>query len=242
MKQHSSNTSRPPSADQKGSRSPNNYNGREKNDRKAGGQKGHKGTTLTKASVEEKIKSGRCLPETRNTGDTSVVNFLTKYDIDLDVKSLITEVRIYADVAGHFSIPNEYHSDVVYGPNVKALAVTLYSEGVMSNDRIAAFLNAVNGEELELSTGNVYQFCRSLSENAARSIKYLEEELLNQHVVATDATNVTINGKQCFTRNFSIAGTALYYAILTIIESLKRRKVPMIENIKKLFLGTPAIF
>lgn len=209
----SSNTSLPPSTDQKGSRPPNTYNGREKTDRKAGGQKGHKGTTLTKASVEEKIRSGRCLHEIRNIGDASAVNFLTKYVIDLDVKPLITEVRIYADAAGHFSIPDEYHSDVVYGPNVKALAVTLYSEGVMSNDRIAAFLNAASGEELGLSTGSVYRFCRALSQNAARSIEYLEEELLNQHVVATDATNVTTNGKQCFIRNFSIAGTVLYCAM-----------------------------
>lgn len=28
---------------------------------------------------------------------------------------------------------------MVYGPNVKSMAVALYSEGVMSNDRIASF-------------------------------------------------------------------------------------------------------
>lgn len=41
-----------------------------------------------------------------------------------------------------FSILAQYRSDVTYGENVNALAVALYSEGVMSNDRSAAFLNA----------------------------------------------------------------------------------------------------
>ncbi|GAA0806881.1 hypothetical protein GCM10008910_45980 [Faecalicatena orotica] len=56
----SSNTSNPPSSDKKGGKPVNTYNGREKTGRKAGGQKEHKGTTLTKAEVEEKIKSGNC--------------------------------------------------------------------------------------------------------------------------------------------------------------------------------------
>ena len=42
-------------------------------------------------------------------------------------------------------MPAGYRCDVVYGENVRSLAVALHSEGVMSNDRIAAFMNAANG-------------------------------------------------------------------------------------------------
>lgn len=38
------------------------------------------------------------------------------------------------------------------------------------------------------------------------------------------------------------SGNEMYCAILTVIETLKRRKMGMIENLKKLFMGTPAIF
>ena len=38
------------------------------------------------------------------------------------------------------------------------------------------------------------------------------------------------------------SGHEMYCAILTIIETLKRRNMGLIENVKKLFLGTPAIF
>lgn len=209
----SSNTSLPPSSDGKTGRPSNTYNGREKSGRKAGGQEGHKGTTLTKAAIEEKIKSGNCRHEIKEIGDPSTKDYVTKYVMDLDVTALITEIRIYADINGRFAIPPEYRSDVIYGPSVKALAVALYSEGVMSNDRIAAFLNAASNEELGLSDGSVYHFCKTFSQKAGISIEHLETGLLNQAVVATDATVVTVNGKQRFIRNFSIERTVLYHAM-----------------------------
>lgn len=209
----SSNTSLPPSSGLKSNKPANTYNGRTKTNRKAGGQKGHKGTTLTKEAIEEKIKSGSCCHEIKTIGDRSSGKYLTKYVIDLDVRPRITEVRIYADAEGRFSVPAQYRSDVIYGPHVKALSVSLYSEGVMSNDRIAAFLNEASNKELEISNGSIYQFCRTLSQNAGESIAHLEEELLNQQVVATDATPVTRNGKTCYIRNFSVAATVLYRAM-----------------------------
>lgn len=67
----SSNTSRPPSTDQKGVKPANTYNGRKKTERKPGGQKGHAGTTLTKAKIEEKIASGKCRHEIQTVGNAS---------------------------------------------------------------------------------------------------------------------------------------------------------------------------
>lgn len=67
----SSNTSRPPSTDQKGGKPANTFNGRKKTERKAGGQRGHTGTTLTRSDIEEKIASGRCRHEVRTIGRVS---------------------------------------------------------------------------------------------------------------------------------------------------------------------------
>lgn len=209
----SSNTSLPPSSDQKGGKAANTFNGREKSGRKTGGQKGHKGTTLTKMEVEEKIKSGKCKHEIKKIGNHSSNKYITKYIVDLDITPLITELHIYADQAGNFNIPAEYRSDVIYGASVKALAIALYSEGVMSNDRIAAFLNAASNNELGLSDGSVYGFCKSFAKKSEVSIINLEKELLNQVVVSTDATTVTVNGKQSFIRNFSIEKTVIYRAM-----------------------------
>lgn len=65
--------------------------------KQAGGQKGHGGTTLTKAEVEEKIHSGRCRHEIKTMGNPGTSPYVTKYVIDLDVETVVTEVRIYAD-------------------------------------------------------------------------------------------------------------------------------------------------
>ena len=228
----SSNTSLPPSTDQKCGRPANTFNGREKTGRRAGGQKGHKGATLSKAEVEEKIRTGRCRHEIRNIGDPSSRKYVTKYVVDLGVEPVVTEIRIYADGNGKFNIPAEYRSDVTYGAGVKALAVALYSEGVMSNDRIAAFLNAAGDGELGLSEGSIYAFCKKFAGNAQTSIRHLEEELLNQEVVATDATTVTVNGEQNYVRNFSIEKTVIYRA-------MKSKAIDALEKIRflKKFTG-----
>lgn len=225
----SSNSSLPPSTDQKSGKPSNTYNGRTKSGRKVGGQKNHKGTTLTKEDVEEKIRSGRCKHEICTMGNPCAGNYVTKYVVDLDVVTKITEIRIYADANGQIHIPAEYRSDVTYGANVKALAAALYSEGVMSNDRIAAFLNTASGDVLELSEGSVYGFCRKLSDAAQESIRHLEEHLLNQKVVATDATPVSVNGEQNYIRNFSIEDTVVYRAMKS--KSLKAlEKLYFLEN------------
>lgn len=149
----------------------------------------------------------------KTIGNASGQKYVTKYVVDLAVEPVITEIRIYADENGVLHIPAEYRSDVTYGANVKALAVSLYSEGVMSNDRIASFLNAAGKDELGLSEGSVYGFCKKLGKISGASIKNLETELLNQSVVATDATPVTVNGKQNYIRNFSIKNSVVYHAM-----------------------------
>ena len=219
----SSNTSLPPSTDQKGGKPANTFNGRKKTGRKPGGQKGRTGTTLTKPEIEEKIASGRCRHEIKIIGKPSGQNYVTKYVVDLKVEPVVTEIRIYADENGKFHIPPEYRSDVTYGADVKALAVSLYSEGVMSNDRIASFLNAAGNGELGLSEGSIYGFCRKFAEASETSALRLERELLNQGVVATDATVVTVNGEQNYIRNFSIKDTVVYHAMKSkSIEALKK--------------------
>ena len=219
----SSNTSLPPSTDQKSGKAANTFNGRKKTERKAGGQKGHAGVTLTKAEIEEKIRAGRCLHEIKTVGNASGDNYIKKYVVDLAVEPVITEIRIYADENGNIRIPLEYRSDVTYGATIKALAVSLYSEGVMSNDRIASFLNAASNGELELSEGSVYGFCRKFADVSQASLQKLETHIRNKNVVATDATTITVNGKQNYIRNFSIDDTVVYRAMQSkSIDALKK--------------------
>ena len=223
MNNDSSNSSLPPSSDQAGGgrpkreKSANEYNSRVKTTRKAGGQKGHKGTTLTKSDIEKVINEGQCIHETVDIGRSADTphgaGYISKYIVDLDVRTKITELRFYPDADGKYHIPSGNVSDVVYGDSVKALVVGLYSEGVMSNDRIAAFINSLGGDAFRLSEGSVYGFCRRFSEKAAPITDRLAEGLLAEDVVMTDATTVSVDGKQEYIRNFSSGDTAVYFCM-----------------------------
>lgn len=102
------------------------------------------------------------------------------------MESVITEIHIYADEKRTFHIPAQYRSDVTYGENVKALIVSMYSGGMMSNDRIAFFLKEPRNGEFGLSEGSVYGFCWKFAGMPEESILHLEEKLLMPDVVATD--------------------------------------------------------
>lgn len=216
MNNDSSNTSNPPSTDQKpsaGTKSANEYNGRCGTRRHTGAQKGHQGCTLTADEVREKIRSGNCRHEVMDIGDASSGKYVSRYIVDLDVGLKVTEARIHAGPDGKFAVPEEYRSSVTYGPNIRAIAVDLYSEGVMSNDRTAEFINALGGGWLRLSEGSVYNFCREFSKSASTMVDALEEELLSASVVMTDATTSTVAGTQHYIRNFSICNTVIYRAM-----------------------------
>lgn len=204
----SSNSSLPPSTDQKG-KGANTYNAREKSNKKCGGQKGHKGTTLTKQEVKIKIENGdfqhKVLTIGKQKGD-----YVSKYVIDLQILPIATELRFYADKTGKIAIPKEYQSDVIYGPVIKSIAVDLYSEGAVSNDRICEFINAISGDKLKLSKGSIYGFCHTFAEKSRDSISQIREELLNAETIYTDSTVITTNGKQAYIRNQSTVKTVLY--------------------------------
>lgn len=207
----SSNTSLPPSTDQKG-KPANTYNGREKSGKKAGAQKGHKGTTLTKLDVEEKIKSGKFKHTVEKIGSGSGF-YITKYIMDLEIISVIREIQIYAGDDGCIHIPTELKSDVTYGSNIKGMAVDLYAEGVMSNERIVTFLNTISENSFDVSSGSIYGFIKDFFKKSNPSIEQIENELLNAQTVCTDATVVTLNGKQAYIRNTSTDNAVRYYAM-----------------------------
>ena len=188
----SSNSSIPPSQERKG-KSPNQYNGRRQTGRKAGAQPGHKGHSLTRKEVEEKIRCGLYRHRVEEIGDPAGA-YVTRYRLDLEIRPAATEIRIHADENGKFQIPPHLRAEVTYGETIRAIAAFLYSEGVVANDRICTLINSISGDSLGLSTGSVYEFCRKFSAACASQKAVLEEELLNAREICTDATVIKTNG------------------------------------------------
>jgi len=204
----SSNSSLPPSTDQKG-KGANTYNDRKKSEKKCGGQVGHKGTTLTKLEVKNKIDNGDFQHKVVSFGKQKG-EYISRYILDLEILTTATELRFYADESGKIVIPKEYQSDVIYGSLIKSIAVDLYSEGAVSNDRICEFINAISSDKLKLSVGSIYGFCHAFAKKSTDSISQIRDKLLNAKTVYTDSTSITINGKQAYIRNQSTDKTVLY--------------------------------
>lgn len=109
----SSNSSLPPSKDQPG-KAPNTYNSRKPSKKKKGVQPGHPGTGLSKAEVEKKIQDGVLGHRVEEVGCPGRA-YITRYRLDLEVNTIATEIRIYADGNGKFQVPDEYRAEVSYG-------------------------------------------------------------------------------------------------------------------------------
>ena len=204
----SSNTSLPPSTDPP-RRSANTYNSREKTGRKPGGQVGHRGAHLSKAEVEQKIRDRVYEHRVEEIGRPGQA-YVTRYRLDFEIHTIATEIRIYADEAGKYQIPEEMKAEVFYGESIRGIVGYLYSAGVVANDRICEFLNSLSGDSLHISSGSVYGMCRDLGEKSKEICPRIETEILNSPVVCTDATTVKTDGIQSYIRNFSTPRSVLY--------------------------------
>ena len=201
----------PPSTDQK-YKSANPYSSRKKSAKKPGGQKGHRETTLTKKDVEEKLKTGKYSHKITTIGK-GYGEYTVKYVLGIEIIPVINEIRIYEDADGNFDIPTEYRSDVIYGSFLKSVAVDLYAEGVVSNNRISLFIHTLTGNTLEISSESIYNFCKNFSVKMEENLRQTENELLNERTICMDATVVTVDGKQAYIRRFSSNGAVLYTAL-----------------------------
>lgn len=227
----STNSGMPPSTEQAG-KAANTYNSRKATKNKIGAQSGHKGNHLSKADVEKKIRDGVLKHRLKEIGIWGR-EYVTRYCLDLEVETVATEIRIYADEKGKFQIPEEYKADVSYGDTIKAVASFLYSEGVVANDRIALFINSLSGDALSISTGSIYSFCGRFAEKCSQLRPAMENMLLNSEVVCTDGTTITTNGKQTYIRNVSTQDCVVYY-------SCEKKKLETLKKIRVLkeYTGT----
>lgn len=244
LNNNSTNSSLPPSSDQAKSsgdddqddgngsgtgssgKPANQYNGRTASKKKKGGQPGHRGITLTRMEVEQKIKDGVFQHRIRHIGKKSG-KYITRYVLDTEVVVTATEVRIYADKDGKFQVPKEYVSDVTYGSHIRAMISCLYSEGVVSNDRICSFINSITDDTLSISEGTVYHICSRFSDLCERESGSISSSLQSSPVLCTDAAYMSCDGKRAYIRNFSNDHSVLYVAMPT-------KKLSQLEKIELL--------
>ena len=200
----SNNSSKPPSSDIKR----NIPNNRERTNKKAGGQKGHKAHFLSKKQVEEKINKGEFKREIYHKGKIQT-EYISKYILDLEINVIAREYRFYKDKRGKYNIPKEFKMDVQYGSELKTLCTILNTEGIVALDRLANLVSFITHGGINLSKGSIVNFTKDLNRKSEYLIKEIEENLLNSEMMNTDATTGRCENKNICVRTYSTEKTTL---------------------------------
>ena len=88
------------------------------------------------------------------------------------------------------------------------------------------FLNAIGNDTLNISSGIIYNFVKGFAMKCDKEIQAIKEELMHSEVLHTDATVVTVNGKQAYIRNQSAEQAVLYSKMdKKSIESIKENSL-----------------
>ena len=122
---NSKNSSIPPSKDPNRKKEP-----KEKSDKAAGGQKGHKRSTLAQTDFPDEVKTRLVERDTLPKGKYHEVGFIKRQVVDIDINKIITEYRaqILENEQGKRFIadfPDGVKSHIQYGSNIKTHAVYL---------------------------------------------------------------------------------------------------------------------
>jgi transposase len=80
----------------------------------------------------------------------------------------------------------------------------------VSNERIANIIKEITGGKLRPSAGGIYEIIRKFSALIREDIEQIDQDVLNEKVVCTDGTNITVNGEQANIRNLSTAKSVRY--------------------------------
>ena len=229
----SSNSSAPPSGDQKSNR-PNAFNGREKSGRKSGGQKNHKAHYLSKSEIRRKIEEGSLKHKVVEHGSPQRNRrYISKYIIDIKVETVAMEHRFYEDEVGKIHIPEEFHSDVQYGPELKTLATTLIGQGIVASNRVVELIDEMSANALKISEGSVYNWLSEFDRKAVPAIENIKTKILNAPVMRIDETGSRCEEKNMYFRNYSDDKHVLY-----TLNPTKGKSAIVEDAILPVYIGT----
>lgn len=199
-KKNSSNSSIPPSKDE--NRVKPNQSLRDKTDKKNGGQKGSKGTTLKMYDevdyVEDyKLDFCSCCGD-KLSAEQELVGKHQVVDIP-PIKPIVTEHRIYSVICqcgknNTSQYPKESSAPISYGNSVEAAIGYLSVGQYMSMQRIAEFFEQVFN--IKLSQGTISNKLASLTRQCMPMYQHIKSRIESSKVVGADETGCVVNGKK----------------------------------------------
>ena len=190
----------------------NIYNHREKTNRKTGGQLNHKGITLTKKQLEQKIKDNNLkVVEIKHyiNGNSKRKNKI-KYKVGISMETIIEKhIFIYGEKFQE-KMPKKYYSDVIYDNSIKSLVVMLGNYYSLSYNKIQEFLRDLTKDIVNLSQGTIDNIYKDFSYKTEETLNNITTNILNGKYTHTDETVTNENGKESYYRGYGNKYNVLY--------------------------------
>jgi transposase len=190
---NSTNSSKPPSRDPNRKKQPKSKTGK-----KAGGQKGHVGTTLKKIDDPDKVKLIDIDRRTLPPGRYRQVGFDTRQVFDIDISRVVTEYRaqILEDDNGNrfvAAFPKGVTKAVQYGTGLKAHSVYMSQFQLVPYNRIQDYF--ADQLHIPISEGSIYNFNKEAYRSLADFENRVKDELAASDFAHADETGINIGGK-----------------------------------------------
>lgn len=208
----SSNSSIPTSKENKNKRRTNTYNHRKPSFNAPGGQYNHKGTTLTKEKIEEKIKEKdlEIREFVHHIKGKNNKKTIIKYKTGIEVKPYIERHIFVYDENATEVLPKEFYSDVTYKEDLKAIIVLLGNYCSLPYNKTKELISDLTSGIINLSEGTIDNIYEEFSNKTEGTILNIIKNLLNGKYQHTDETVTSENGKETYYRGYANSSNVLY--------------------------------
>lgn len=174
-------------------------NRREKSDRKQGGQKDHKGNSLGKEKLEKILENENVIKNppieiNKNDNNKNAKPYKTTV-IDINISVTVTDYLYYPDENGNFNVPKKHKKHIVYGDNLKALAVDLMYESYNSTDATQNIISSITDNCLEIPKSTLINWSNEAKEKLMPEIENIEEQILNSYYAHFDESQIKVDGE-----------------------------------------------
>ncbi len=163
--------------------------------RKAGGKNGgqwnHKGVTFSKEEVEELIKdrkNNKIKYKVEHVGNKKSGKYKSKYELDIEVVTTITEYRYYENEKGKYEIPKNREPEVQYGSNAKALMCYFTTEIMAPLNKTRSFFKQITNGIFKLSEGTIVNTQKALDKRLTPVVEEIKQRLIKAEVLHVDET------------------------------------------------------
>ena len=206
---NSTNSSKPPSSDPNRKKRPKNKTGK-----KAGGQKGHVGTTLKKVDDPDKVELIKVDRSQLPAGRYRQVGYSSRQVFDIDISRVVTEYRaqILEDDKGNrfvANFPEGVTKAVQYGTGLKAHSVYLSQFQLIPYNRIQDYF--ADQLHIPISEGSIFNFNKEAFRFLADFENRVKNELAASDLAHADETGINIGGKRHWLHCVSNDCWTLYY-------------------------------